>query len=145
MRVLVLSLVSVAFAVAAPLPFPKPPRTDPDFKALQGQWVVVRERSGHDQGPSPVMFRFSGNRLTCFVKGAVDSDWEFALDRTRTPKKLTMRRTARDGAAVAMPYAYSVEGDTLYLAYKRARPDGSPPTNLNGDEGDWLFVCKHKR
>jgi uncharacterized protein (TIGR03067 family) len=144
MRPVLALLLALSIATVAPLPFPKPP-DESDLKELQGNWVAVRERSGDEKELSVMKVWFRSDRATFLVSGTVSSYSTIAIDRTKTPRRMTLCRDVGGGALVVQRAAYRVEGDTLYLAFRAAEGDGSFPSDLKGDKRDWLYVCKRKR
>src|SRR5262245_6892220 len=89
-RLVLLAVALGGLSLAAPLPFPKP--VGSDIKALQGEWVGVRESlGGKGRHDGEVMSSsVSGTRIAFYLKGERRSAWDFTLDPTKSPKHMDL-------------------------------------------------------
>jgi uncharacterized protein (TIGR03067 family) len=159
---LLLAMVVVS-TLAAPLPFPKPPKpAAPDLKALQGEWEMVGlTYSGRQEiGPVRVTLRVSGERLTFLLhrvaiasllseEGKPMTDWTVTLDPKKAPREMDLRpiggaMTDRLGPTVRA--VYRLEGDSLTISRFLRSKGGERPTDFEGQkDGEWMEVYKRKR
>jgi uncharacterized protein (TIGR03067 family) len=129
--VLPLLLLSLAFA---PAPFPKPDRRAgrADLKAMQGEWVLVRET--HATGPPRpkrhLGASFKRGRVTFFPEGdGLAGEWAVTLAAGEQPKAIDLKKGGRLIRAV-----YSLKGDTLVVSWNAtAEREAVRPVSFPGN------------
>jgi uncharacterized protein (TIGR03067 family) len=127
---LLLALLSLAFA---PAPLPRPAKRGPngeELKKMQGTWALVSEREeGRQLRVGNVRAVIEDNDLTFFVGGKKTGEWTFTLNATTKPKALDMQMCPPGDLLIRAVYA--LEGDTLTICQGGLVPRRRP-ADLSG-------------
>lgn len=119
-----------------------------DQQLLQGTWKVVkRVKNGQaeDVTEHPSTMRFAGRNVTESRDGHDVQEGTFAIDGSKSPRRITLTGTKGIHADKVFEAIYSIEGDTLKLAYSTADQAATPPAGFTGGEGEGLLVLERQR
>jgi uncharacterized protein (TIGR03067 family) len=139
----ILPLLAVLCLAFAPLPFPKPDRSDADLKALQGEWhraLVTIDRVVHSEVGSETTIVIAGDRMKYSVAGRPTNEWEFTLDRKARPPRFDRKGLKGHAAGLTYLGIYRIDGDGFTLCSR----DGHRPEGFDATGGS-VFVEVYRR
>ncbi len=123
-------------------------RATGDKQLLQGTWKVVKKvKNGEPEElkTAPTTLKFSGTTVTLWQDGEQQSDGAFAIDESKTPTRITLTGTSGQSAGRTFEAIYSLDGDTLKLAYGIGDNAGSPPKDFAGGQGQAMEVLERQK
>jgi uncharacterized protein (TIGR03067 family) len=146
-------LLITAAVLAAPAPFPKPPKHEAELKKMQGKWVVVRRTlNGRDVTETANRtVEIIGDRIRFLIDGEMRTEWVVTLDVKKTPKVFDRKRVASKSAAAKggkdgelfSPGIYRLEGDMLWLSNNSRLGDQVRPTDFEGKgRSETMYILK---
>jgi uncharacterized protein (TIGR03067 family) len=141
-----LGSLAVASALAAPLPFAKPRKSD--AQAIQGVWLLTRAYNSRGDRPLPdIQMRFTSDLMTFSCAGEQIATWAVNLDTKKSPREMSWRYVggvSKGSIGQSITNIYRVEGDSLTIAWAEGKP-GKPPTDFEGTKrGEWVNTYKRK-
>ena len=109
-----------------------------DQQRIQGSWVLTMQ--GHNgkqnQVAGDTRWVFGQGKMQ-IVTGGRSYDWEYSIEPTVVPRTLDMRYRPSGGEGSLLKAVYSLENDTLTIAYGNWN---DRPKSLRGDEPSKLVM-----
>ncbi len=119
--------------------------TKKDREKLQGTWAVKSIVAAGKEIPTKgEKMVIAGDKMT--MKGGPKGDeyGTYTINAGKTPKQITMteKKDGKDGDV--MQGIYTLEGDTLKLAFSTKGPGGARPTSFNDKEAAVITLKREK-
>ena len=88
---------------------------------------------------------FAGEVVTLLQGGKEKSSGTFAVDESKTPRRITMTGKSGANSGTTFEAVYELDGDTLKLAYGLRDSAGTPPKDFNGGAGEASEVFERQK
>lgn len=130
MRMLLVLLLSMPLALAAPVP--KEVKARPDAACFVGTWDIKTESNGMPCGKGLWAFDEALKMISNPHPGEAggSSEWIVKIDPTKSPREIDIG---------TCPGIYEFVADEIRIAYKT---EGSRPTKMNSANGQYFTVLR---
>lgn len=119
-----------------------------DKQALEGTWKVVKKlKNGEsvDLKAPAATLKFSGDVVSLSEGGEQQSAGTFAIDPSKSPKRITLTGTSGQNAGRTFEAIYELDGDSLKLAYGIGDNAAAPPKDFAGGQGQVVEVLERQK